>query len=348
MFLAIAPFFLVGVGLQASPGTDWKTVQTGVGTTVVLPADMRPWYRIPSQKPASKGAPASCETYSSHRGKFAAAFMQSDIPPEENPADSEALRVDYVALGAIDMDKAKFTMIRHFASQGWPTVEFDVEPQEGSTFQLGGSSIVVTREVGTIRYRVTRTKNKDYVLHVWGGFTKEERQRICDSFRLPKETGTGPLTKWGPEPKSQSLANSLVEVWSPIEFKEQKSGTGPDHLTEMKSYLAELGCEKLVIGVLDLPPGTEDQLDDSFLEQIIQSTASEAQLRNARITLDAVKTYRANNRDFHYTTGHTPQADVRLDVTVAENRVVIFTVAVPHGMLESADIKRFIASYTVK
>jgi len=93
---------------------------------------------------------------------------------------------------------------------------------------------------------------------------------------------------------------------------------------------------------------TEDQLDDSFLEQIIQSTASEAQLRNAKISLDAVKTYRANNRDFHYTTGHTPQADVRLDVTVAENRVVIFTVAVPHGMLESADIKRFIASYTVK
>src|ERR1019366_315507 len=152
---------------------------------------------------------------------------------------------------------------------------------------------------------------------------------------------------WGPKPGRQRLADSLVDVWSPFEFKPEETTKGLDNVTEMKSYLAEFGCEKLVLGVLELPQGGEDQLDDSLLDQIIYSAAYEAEGRNMKLSLGKVTAYKSNGLDFHFTKGRTRIADIRIDVALADNRVFIFTIAVPHGMLESKDIKRFVGSYSI-
>jgi len=336
MFLAIAGIVFA----------QWVTIQSRIGASLGLPEDMHLWYEMPISADKPKG-PIGSEIYSSHGGKSMVALTQRDIPNDENPRDSEATRLDYFVLNEVDLATSKFSLIRHSTHTGWPAVDFEIAPAKGAKAVLGGSTFEVGSDFGAVRYRAIRTKSKYFVIEIWGQITSLERQHIVDSLQLPKEAGIGAQLKWGPEAKTQTVANSLVEVWSPIEFKFDSSARGPDNTTELKSYKAEFGCEKLVIGVLDLPPGGEDQIDDSFLQQIIESTAGEAE-QHLKVTLGEVKNYKKGSLTFHFTIGRTASADVRIDVAISGSHLFIFTIAVPHGMLESEDIKRFVGSFSIK
>lgn len=317
-------------------------METKIGVSLAMPTDMRLWYE--RQEPT--GLPKYL-AYSSHVGKCVAALTQSAIPKDEDLKESEALRLDQAALEDIDTEKVKITSIRHFASQGWPTLEMELTPDIGSTITLGGAAFDIKPGFGAVWFRITRTKTAYYMVQVWGQFTKEDREKMLASCQVPKDAGVGPNAKWGPEPKMQKLADDLVEVWAPIEFKEDKADVAMIKGPDSKSYLAEFGCERFAIGVTMLPPGAVDQLDDSLMEQIIQGVSSEAPASGYKVVFGPPKIYRSNQLDFHYATGHTEGGDVRVDVTVTDNRIFIFTTSVPRGMLESDEIKRYIASYSI-
>lgn len=348
MFLAFVSVVAQTV-LPPSSSVGWKTVQTPVGVSVDLPGDMRFWYDVPQFPPPRDGQaakPPGCVVYSSHSGRYVVAVSQRSIAKDEDSRMPEAQRLDLVVLDKINMATSRFNLVKHFAHYGWPAVDLEIAPGNGSKVTLGGCSVDVTPEFGAVRYRVARTKFKDYVVEVWGQFTQAERQRIVDSLRFPQDVGSGAYAKWGPQPGLQRIPESSVEVWSPIEFKLSSSSKGADNTTELKSYTAEFGCEKLVVGILSLPPGGEDQLDDSFLAQVMQSTATEAE-ENRKVSMGEVRSYRVGDHTFHTAVGRTESADIRIDVAVVNSRILIFTIAVPHGMLDSDDIRHFIRSYSV-
>lgn len=370
MLLAIASLVLASKLSPAQTAPEWKTIQTVIGATISLPADMPLTTQVPmvadSPATASKDAgkaskvdaakvttaappppeKVGSETYWSADRKCGVALTRSEFSKDEDKDDSDAVKLEDVVYDLIEPADDSVTMIHFTAREGWPSVDLDVAPNKGGKITLGGVEFDVRPDMGTVRYRVYRAKSKNYLIQIYGPWSKEDRDKILESFKLPPDAGEGKLAKWGPEAKKQYLNASRIEVWSPIEFKEDEdnqSDIGP----MAKSFEAEFGYERLSIAAVPIPDEAVDQMTEQVLDQVLKAVSTRDDDDDDKAEIGEIKGYTSNLVNYRYATGKSGSQDIRIDVAVENKMLFIFYIYVQHGLLESDDMKKFIASYSV-
>ena len=206
MLLSLASFaFAVAISTPQSgleqEAPEWTTITTKIGATVSLPKDMPLYAQVmdPSghMDKGSWSGPTASEIYQSKDGKRGVALSQSPIEKDEDPKDSDVVKIENVVYKKIDLDDDKVASIRYSVKDGWPTVDMDVVPSPKQKFELGGVSFDVTPDTDIVHVRVSRTKTTNYIFQVYGKLSGEHRQKVLESYELPKEAGKGSLTKWG-------------------------------------------------------------------------------------------------------------------------------------------------------
>jgi len=310
---------------------------------------------LPAKSPAKSATaaplppdPGESEIYWSADRKCGVAITRSDFSKDEDKDDTDAIKLEDVVYELVDNATNKVNMIHFSTKEGWPVVDMDVLPAKGEKITLGGVEYPVSPEMGTVRYRVYRTKSKNFLIQIYGPLSKEDRLKVLDSFTLPKEVGRGKLTKWGPEAKKQYLNASRVEVWSPIEFKEDE-GSDSDSSPDSKDFTAEFGYTQLEIVTIGLPKGSSEQMPEAALDSILKSYAEqESEGDDDKTVLDEIKGYTLNLVNYRFATGKSGSQDVRFDVAVENDMLFIFSIYAPHGMLESDDIKHFVSSFSIR
>jgi hypothetical protein len=343
----------LSVGHTQTP-SEWKTTQTGMGLSMDAPGDTRLNFVIggpvPGAKPGVAAAPVTCEGYFCDNSKSHIIFTKLQIPKDEDAKDSDAVRLENVVYNQVHLEKDKVTAIRYSVTQGWPTVDLDISAATGATLTTGGVTCVVAADTGIIHYRVCRAKTEDFEVVIYGSIPKDDRQKVLDSITLPKETGKGDLTEWGPVAQDQSLSDSHVDVWTPIKFREDKDTqeeSGPD----ARRFKAEFSYIRLYIEVVPLPDEAADQIDDAALDEILKAVpraeGTEDGQQKTKAKLDDIQSYTSDLDRFRYLTYSEGTEDSRVDVAIKNNVMYLFFISVPHGMFESRDIKKFIASYRI-
>jgi len=378
MLLAIASVVFASKLSQEQTAPEWKTIQTVIGATISLPADMPLFSEVPMgatapPPPASKDAKATkadtgktakveavkvasetppapetvgSETYWSADRKCGVAITRSDFSKDEDKDDTDAIKLEDVVYDLIEPADDSVTMIHFTAREGWPSVDLDVTAKKGGKITLGGVEFDVRPDMGTVRYRVFRAKTKNYLIQIYGPLSKEDRGKILDSFKLPKDAGEGKLTKWGPEAKKQYLNESRIEVWSPFEFKEDEDSDAEAGAMG-KAFEAEFGYERLSIAAVPIPDEAADQLTEAVLDQVVKSASTRDDDDEDKAEIGEIKGYTSNLVNYRYATGKSGSQDIRIDVAIENKTLFIFYIYVQHGLLESDDIKKFIASYSV-
>lgn len=331
----------------------WRQVVTKIGAFVQLPPDLTlasvdrsPESQIVDGKWVGlRGA----ETYQSKDGKRGFALAQMPIPSDEEAKESVATKIEDIVFKQLVLGEDKLSAIRYRARQGWPTLDMDVAVAPDRKLPIGGKLADVPTAY-PLRYLVYRTDTTYFVAQIFGGVAMTDRQKIVDSFRLPKEAGSGRFETWGPLPSKQVMFDSHVELWTLGELKEVKDAQDNNKGPQDKTLQIEFGYVSLTVDSRALPKGYGAEMGEDGLDEMLKTVAQDARDPDDKdeLSFSDFKTYNSNLTNFRFVTVRDGTLDARIDAGVKGDTAYFFTLYVPHGMLDSPEIKKVIASYTIQ
>jgi hypothetical protein len=252
---------------------------------------------------------------------------------KEDPEDSAAVKLEDVVYHEIDLSEDRVTGIAFGLLQGYPEVDVEGTKKNGNRF----------------RYRVCRTKALNYVMSLSGATLPADDvvKQLFESLKLSKEPPAGNWSKWLPSPAVGKFLAGSLEAWAPSPFK--ASDDFPDFgETDIKGEAHEsaFGYCSYTVAVVNLPPGMEEKLDDDGLDKLIHEECDEDEDGN-KATYSEFKTNTVDKIQFRSTTFANDTVEGRVDCCVMLNKLYMFSVSVPRGMLESESVKRFYSSIKI-
>ena len=309
-------------------GPSWKSIVTKIGATISTPIDLG--------KPALQGASAknpSAEAYSPKAWSGCSLKLSRRAFGKEDPDDSTAVKLEDVVYNELDLDGDRITKVSFGVLQGWPEVDVEAKKKDDTL----------------LRYRVVRTKSLFYVVILGGSAlpTSDVVNKLFGSFRLPKDVAAGKLTSWGPEPATAKLADGKLEVWTPIAFKDSDDypdfsddgGTGEGHA-------GEFGYSNYRVGIVNLPAGMEDRLDEDAVDHLIHTKFDEDD-DGTKVTFGEFKSSTVGPLSYRTVTYVDDTLEGRVDIVIKDSKLYMFAVTVPRGMLNSEVVKKFFASIAI-
>jgi hypothetical protein len=313
--------------VQPEENSAWMQIAGKTGVSFSSPVDLG--------EPKSTGPDlphTTAETYSP--SSWTGTTISASRAPfgKEDPEDSEATKLEDVVYGEIDVEENPVTSIRFSVQEGWPELNLEGKKKDGTAY----------------RYLVCRTKKENFLFSVSGKTlpSQEVLDKMFLSFRLPTETGSGSSTRCGPEPGSFKLNQGAVEVWSPVQLKRSGESLNEGGATG-EEFDGEFGYCNYRMVVIKCPDNVLSMINQDALDDVIKQMVDE-ECEGDKVPSYPIKVTEISGVSYRTAVIRDGTTDGKVAVALKGNTLVMSSAWVPHGMIESEDVKHYFSSIKVK
>ncbi len=310
--------------------SPWKSIETKVGPSLSVPigTGLISYPTVPQKRLSSvtlnlKGWP-DCSLQ----------VLRSEFEKDEDPADSVATKIEDKLFGLVELSEAKLSKLSYLTVSGFPAIEVEGKKDDGTVF----------------RYRICRTNSCMFTLALSGTKMPDSASvnHVFESFKLAKDIAPGKMTSFGPTAEDAVLVKKHLTVWTPVALKE--TDDVPDFSgDEIKpvGFSGEFGYVSYTAVYAELTPAIVDQLDEEGIDKLIASKYG-INDDGDTVKFNPFTTVTVNKLNFRSVTYDDGDIQGRVDVAVQDGKLYLFACTVPRGLLDSADVKRFYSSITIK
>ena len=251
----------------------------------------------------------------------------------ESKDDSDAVKLEDVVYNELDLEKDTITQIHFGLTDGWPSVDVSARRKDGVQF----------------RYHIVRSKVGYFTVLVKGQNLPEEPliKKIITKLHLPRTVAKGRLKSWGPRPTEGVLPDTNVTVWTPMRLADSDDvpDLGDDGVSGV-AFSGDYGYSSYTVSIVKLTSDLEERMDEEAIDRLVHLKYQEDDDGTA-VIFGHVQSVKIGNLEFRSVSYLDDSLDGRVDAVVSEGKLYVFSVTVPHGMLESDDVKHFFQSIKI-
>lgn len=313
--------------VQPEENSGWKLISGKTGVSFTAPVELG--------EPKSTGPDlthTTAETYSPSAWTGTTIKASRAAFGKEDPEDSEATKLEDVVYGDIDVEDNPVSSIRFSIQQGWPQLNLEGKMKDGTPY----------------RYLVCRTKKENFIFSVTGKNlpASEVLDKIFESFKLPTNIGSGSANKWGPESGTYKFNQDAVEGWAPMPLKRSDDSLNEGGAVG-EEYDGEFGYCSYRMIVIKCPDNVIPMINQEALDDLIKQMVEE-ECEGDKIPSYGIKATDISGVAFRTAVIRDGTTDGKVAVALKGNTLVMSSAWVPHGMIESEDVKHYFSSIRVK
>ena len=313
--------------VQPEENSGWKLVSGKTGVSFSAPVELG--------EPKSTGPDlthTTAETYSPSAWAGTTIKASRAVFGKEDAEDSEATKLEDVVYGEIDVEDNPVSSIRFSLQQGWPQLNLEGKMKDGNPY----------------RYLVCRTKKENFIFSISGKTLPpaEVLNKLFESFHLPPELGTGPLIKCGPEPGAFKMSQGTVEGWAPLQLKRSDDSLNEGGAVG-EEFDGDFGYSNYQMVVIKCPDNVVSLINQEAMDDIIKQMVDE-ECEDDKIPPYSIKVTDINGIRFRTALIRDGTTDGKVAVALKGNTLIMSAAWVPHGLIESEDVKHYFSSIKVK